>query len=72
MEANSLEFNVPQSVLFSKIPNASSHNLAIASNNHVIGHESQLPTHTRTTKLIHRLMVLLNQAETYRCWIIST
>lgn len=61
---DSLEFDLPQIVLLSKIPNASSHNLAIASNNHIIGQESQLTTHTRTAKLIQRLMVLLNQGET--------
>lgn len=41
---DSLEFDLPQIVLFSKIPNTSSNNLAIASNNHVIGQESQLTT----------------------------
>lgn len=61
---DSPDFDFPQIVLFPKIPNTSSHNLAIASNKHIIGHESQFTTQTRTAKLIQRLMVLLNCAET--------
>lgn len=61
---DSPEFDFPQIIVFLKIPNTSSHNLAAASNKHITGHESQLTTQTRTAKLIQRLIVLLNRAET--------